>query len=171
MALSSYARAASGALGWDAVLDLTREMDQWQVFGSPREARADLRKYYAEDRWLGQPYFPILVVEKDTLEPICKPIAQGWQMPFASSRGYSSLTLQHDVAELLLHRHARTGQRAVVLFVSDLDPSGLDLQRAWQEALRDFGVKEGGVLASSASASPGSRCGRSAMHGCGRASR
>jgi hypothetical protein len=34
----------------------------------------------------------------------------------------------------------------VVLFVSDLDPSGLDLQRAWQEAVRDFGVREGGEV-------------------------
>ena len=25
-------------------------------------------------------------------------------------------------------------------FVSELDPSGLDLQRAWEQALRDFGV-------------------------------
>jgi hypothetical protein len=103
---------------------------------------ANLRKYYNEDRWLGQSYFPILIVEKDTLEPVCKPIAQSWQMPFASSRGYGSLTLQHDVAELLLHRLARTGQRVVVLFVSDLDPSGLDLQRPWEEALRDFGVHD-----------------------------
>jgi hypothetical protein len=27
-----------------------------------------------------------------------------------------------------------------VYFVSDLDPSGLDLQRAWEEALENFGV-------------------------------
>jgi hypothetical protein len=27
-----------------------------------------------------------------------------------------------------------------VYFVSDLDPSGLDLQRAWEEALNSFGV-------------------------------
>ena len=28
----------------------------------------------------------------------------------------------------------------MVYFVSDLDPSGLDLQRSWEEALRNFGV-------------------------------
>jgi hypothetical protein len=27
-------------LDWDMVLDLTRDLDQWQTFGSPREARA-----------------------------------------------------------------------------------------------------------------------------------
>jgi hypothetical protein len=99
-----------------------------------------MRRRYTEDRWLGQPAYPVLIVEKDTLEPVCKPMAYAWQMPFASSRGYSSLTLQHDVAEMLRDRHARTGQEAVVYFISDLDPSGLDLQRAWQDALLDFGA-------------------------------
>ena len=57
-------RRTNGTLGWDMVLDLS-ELDQWQMFSSPREARADLRKYYTEDRWLGQSHFPILIVEKD----------------------------------------------------------------------------------------------------------
>ena len=59
-------------------------------------------------------------------------------MPFASSRGYSSLKLQHDVAKMLRERHARTGQWTIIYFISDLDPSGLDLQRAWEEALANF---------------------------------
>jgi hypothetical protein len=130
----------AGDLGWDMVLDLTRELDQWQTYESPRAARAALRRRYDEDRWLGQPFFPILVVEKDTMEPVCRPMAMGWQMPFASSRGYGSLTLQHDVALMLRRRQAKTGQRIKVYFVSDLDPSGLDLQRSWEDALRDFGV-------------------------------
>jgi hypothetical protein len=67
-------------------------------------------------------------------------MAQNWQMPFASSRRYGSLTLQHDVAEMLRRRHAQTEQPAVILFVSDLDPSGIDLQRAWEEAMVDFGL-------------------------------
>jgi hypothetical protein len=28
-----------------------------------------MRTYYDEDRWLGQPHYPILVVENDTMEP------------------------------------------------------------------------------------------------------
>jgi hypothetical protein len=131
----------AGDLGWDMVLDLTRELDEWATYDSPREARAAMRRNYDEDRWLGQKYFPVLLVEKDTLEPVCKPIAMRWQMPFASSRGYSSLKLQHDVAKMLNARHARTGQEALILFISDLDPSGLDLQRAWEDAMSNFGVK------------------------------
>ena len=129
-----------GKLSWGMVLDLTRELDEWPAYSSPREARAAMRRYYDEDRWIGQLRYPILIVEKDTLEPVCKPMAQSWQMPFASSRGYSSLTLQHDVADMLCRRYALTGQMTIVYFVSDLDPSGLDLQRAWEEALADFGA-------------------------------
>ena len=130
----------AGALHWNMVLDLTRELDEWQTYGSPREARARMRRIYDEDRWLGQKHFPILVVEKDTLEPVCKPMAGGWQMPFASSRGYSSLKLQHDVARLLNRRYTKIKQTAIIYFISDLDPSGLDLQRAWEEALGNFRV-------------------------------
>jgi hypothetical protein len=42
------------------------------------------------------------------------PMAERWQMPFASSRGYGSLKLQHDVAEMIGQRRAQTGQLAVV---------------------------------------------------------
>jgi hypothetical protein len=42
---------------------------------------------------------------------------------------------------MLNHRYARTGQWTIVYFISDLDPSGLDLQRAWEEALANFGVR------------------------------
>jgi hypothetical protein len=130
-----------GRLDWDMVLDLTRELDQWQTYASPREARAAMRENYDEDRWLGQPYYPLLIVEKDTLEPVCRPMAMRWQMPFASSRGYGSLSLQHEVARVLRARRARhDGQDILVYFVSDLDPSGLDLQRAWEEAFLNFGV-------------------------------
>jgi hypothetical protein len=122
------------------VLDLTRELDEWQTYDSPREARAAMRRQYEEDRWLGQKFYPVLIVEKDTLKPIGKPIASRWQMPFASSRGYSSLKLQHDVAQMLLARYARYRQAPLIYFVSDLDPSGLDLQRAWEKALENFGV-------------------------------
>ncbi len=74
------------------------------------------------------------------MEPVCKPMAMDWQMPFASSRGYGSLTLQHDIAKMLIRWQARTGQSAVVYFISDLDPGGIDLQRAWVEALENFGA-------------------------------
>jgi hypothetical protein len=131
----------AGLLAWDMVLDLTRELTQWQAYASPREARAAARRGYDEDRWLGQRYFPVLVVEKDTMVPISEPIASQWRMPFASSRGYSSLKLQHDVANLIRRREAETGQTAVILFISDLDPSGLfDLQRAWKQAMEKFGA-------------------------------
>jgi hypothetical protein len=130
-----------GRLGWDEVLDLTREFVEWQVFNSPREARAAMRRRYDEDRWLGQPYFPIFIVEKDTMVPVCEPMAQDWQMKFASSRGYGSLKLQYDTARKLSERLAKhPDQRLIVYFISDLDPSGLDLQRSWEDALFNFNL-------------------------------
>ena len=93
-----------GRIDWSMVLDLTREIDHWQTYELPRDARAAMRRRYTEDRWLGQAFYPVLIAEKDTLEPVLEPVARRWQMPFVSSRGYGSLKLQHDVAEMLRHR-------------------------------------------------------------------
>ena len=103
-----------------------------------RDARGYLRSIYSEDQWIGQLYRPLLMVEKDTMEPVCRPMASRWQIPFASSRGYASLKLQHDVARSVQERYAATKQLARVYFISDLDPSGLDLQRAWEKAMSNF---------------------------------
>jgi hypothetical protein len=130
----------NGRLAWDAVLELTHEIAEPLTFRDPRDAQQWLRGIYDEDRWLGQPFYPLLIVEKDTMEPICRPLARRWQILFVSSRGYGSLKLQHDIAQLLNRRQAETGQPAHILFVSDLDPSGLDLQRMWQDALGNFNV-------------------------------
>jgi hypothetical protein len=130
-----------GRLDWEAVLDLTREFVEWEVYNSPREARAAIRRRYDEDRWFGQPYFPIFIVEKDTMVPVCEPMAGDWQMKFASSRGYGSLKLQYDTARKLSERLAKhPDQRLIVYFISDLDPSGLDLQRSWEDALFNFNL-------------------------------
>jgi hypothetical protein len=34
------------ALDWDVVLELTRELDEWLTYRSPREGRADMRRRY-----------------------------------------------------------------------------------------------------------------------------
>jgi hypothetical protein len=34
----------NGSLSWEMVLDLTRELDEWQTYESPREARAAMRR-------------------------------------------------------------------------------------------------------------------------------
>ena len=115
----------SGDIGWGDVLDLTRTLDERTTFESPCEARAALRHQYSEDRWLGQLFYPTLIVEKDTLEPICLPIARTFQMPFASSRGYSSLTL----CTTLLRCSNAAGQRRSRRRLSSLSPTSI--RAAW----------------------------------------
>jgi hypothetical protein len=42
----------AGRLSWSMVLDLTRELVRWQIYGSARQARAEMRQSYDEDRWI-----------------------------------------------------------------------------------------------------------------------
>jgi hypothetical protein len=71
----------AGNLGWDMVLDLTRELDEWQIYESPREARAALRRRYDEDRWVGQPFYPIFIVEKALWSQCVDPWLWGGKCP------------------------------------------------------------------------------------------
>ena len=34
-----------------------------------------MRRRYDEDRWANQLYYPVFLVEKDTMEPVCRPMA------------------------------------------------------------------------------------------------
>ena len=103
----------AGRLDWDPVLDLTRDLDEWQTYRSPREAPAALRRRYQEDRWLGQPYSDFNCREGHAGASLP---ADGAAVTDAVrlSRGYGSLKLQHDVAEMLRHRFAKTKQLAVI---------------------------------------------------------
>ena len=80
------------------VLDLTRELDEWRTYGSPREARADLRRALRRGPLAGAALLPDPDRREGHDGAGVQADAQRWQMPFASSRGYSSLKLQHDVA-------------------------------------------------------------------------
>ena len=72
----------AGRLGWDRC---SISPVSWIASGRPTAHHATPARCYAavydEDRWIGQPLYPVLIVEKDTLEPVCKPSRRRWQMP------------------------------------------------------------------------------------------
>jgi len=96
-------------------------------------------------RWAGQPTVVELWIEKEALAPTIENWLLGAGVTIRVGRGYPSWTFVHScVSELkrVLERH----ERVVVLYLGDLDPSGVDIQRFIQEALDFFRLPRGKVV-------------------------
>lgn len=119
--------------GWfPALADLGRSVARLYSYGSPEQARAELREDYRRDRTEGQPYAIYLGLEKGTLTAQVRSWFDDRGLPVVALRGYSSQTLADDVREEV----EADGRPAVLLYAGDFDPSGDDL-------LRDFIARTG----------------------------
>jgi hypothetical protein len=90
-------------------------------------------------RWANQPCVPEIWLEKDALARTMEAWVGGLSVPIKVNRGYASWTfIYKNVQEIrgILGRHGK----AVILYLGDLDPSGVDIERFLREALDFFGL-------------------------------
>lgn len=131
-----------GYISWNALADETRPVTTWLVHQDPqsfmREEISDFLKGYRRDYQQSQPNHLELLVEKNTLLPILRPVAMQYLMPITAGRGYCSLPPRHAMAE----RYFDSGKDTLVLFiVSDFDPDGETIAESYARSMRDdFGV-------------------------------
>ena len=85
-----------------------------------------------------QPNHIEILVEKNTVAQILRPVAMEYCVPFTSGRGYCSLPPRHAIAE----RFQKSGKDSLVLLiVSDFDPDGEEIAASFARSMRDdFGV-------------------------------
>ncbi len=127
-----------GYISWDAISDETRPVTTWDVHQDPqmfiRKEIADFLKGYWRDYQQSQPNHLELLVEKNTLLPILRPIAMQYCIPITAGRGYCSLPPRHAMAE----RYWDSGKDTLVLFiVSDFDPDGETIAESYARSMRD----------------------------------
>ncbi len=132
----------TGEIPFDAIHDTTRPVVVWNVFRQPApfirsELNGFLKAYY-RDLMQSQPNHVEIIGEKNTIEGVIKPVAGDYTIPYTIGRGYSSLPPRHDMAV----RFRRSGKEKLVLLVlSDFDPEGEDIGRAFAQSMRDdFGI-------------------------------
>jgi hypothetical protein len=87
-----------------------------------------------------QPAHVELLVEKNTVFALLqRHVARQFRLPITSLRGYGSYPAARDVAGRF---QASGKQRLVVIYVSDLDPEGMDMPSSWKKYLEhDFSVR------------------------------
>ncbi|MCE9545761.1 MAG: ParB N-terminal domain-containing protein [Planctomycetia bacterium] len=135
--LLTRARLA-GDIGMEAIADETRPVVVWGVhptaggfIGSELDG---FLKGYWRDLLQSQPNHIELVVEKNTVAPIVRPVAARFCLPMTSGRGYCSLPPRAAIAE----RFQDSGkEKLVLLIVSDFDPDGEAIAESLARSLRD----------------------------------
>jgi hypothetical protein len=140
--LLTDARSA-GLIDPDDINDDTRPTSQITtsetIGGYVSETLDDLFSSYCSDVHKDQSVHLELLVEKNTIYPLLrKHVAWKYRLPITSMHGYGSYPAARDVAK----RFKDSGKdKLVIVYVSDLDPEGVDMPSSWKKYLEhDFGV-------------------------------
>lgn len=135
--LLTRARLA-GDIPMDCIADETRPVTTWTVYKCApdyiREELKDCFKGYWRDLMQSQPNHIEILVEKNTVTQILKPVAMEYCIPFTSGRGFCSLPPRHAIAQ----RFRKSGKDSLVLLiVSDFDPDGEEIAASFARSMRD----------------------------------
>jgi hypothetical protein len=113
-----------GDIPWEWIVDETRALERTPTWDDPAEyARATIRNY-RRDFWNQQPYRVQVWSEKGTVRGVLAPVLDDYAVGFLPVHGFSSATAAHDIAE------DDDGRDLIVLYVGDLDPSGMYMSEA-----------------------------------------
>lgn len=122
----------AGLIPWSMIEDRTRELKKNRYTQNLNE----IIENYRIDMWENQVFRPIILLEKDALISSIAPICSALDVAYLSTRGYCSLSTQHELAQMI----NQSDQQIVILCLSDHDPSGLDLERDHADKLELFGA-------------------------------
>lgn len=127
----------AGLVSWTAIEDRGRNLMGLATQLSPKEAVKAARAEYRRDLWEDQPYRPEMWEEKQALEGVIGPVCDEERINFFSTRGYNSMSEAWRAGQRFA-RYIQRGQRPVVFYLGDHDPSGIDMTRDVEERLTLF---------------------------------
>lgn len=134
--LISDARKA-GMLDWNMILDRGRVTVANSHWETPKQILESAAQSFAIDKWLAQPSYVRVMVEKQALEGVLIPVCEEMDVPFLANKGYCSDSTMYRVAKQLAAANRR-GKNPVVIYLGDHDPSGIDMSRDVQERLEMY---------------------------------
>lgn len=103
----------------------------------------DISEYHTLPKWLDQPYYVELWVEKDALAGFLSPLCNDLGVGLVVSRGYTSYTFKQEVIQRF---EERSGDRdPILLYLGDLDPSGYDIYRCLRDEIQNGQVERIGL--------------------------
>jgi hypothetical protein len=102
---------------------------------------SDFAKVYSQsfgyDMWQNQPRIVEVLIEKDGVLSVLRPICSEHQVYLRSLHGQSSITLACEVAKRFAEAWAE-GKLCTVLYGGDHDPSGYCIERSLRDKITDY---------------------------------
>lgn len=127
----------AGEVSWDAIEDRTRNLKSVGHWDSPADIIASARYGFALDKWADQPWYVEGWVEKEALAGVLQRVANKWDIPYFSCRGYVSAS-EMFAAGQRMKRRVDDGKQVLLLDMGDHDPSGMDMTRDKIDRLKMF---------------------------------
>jgi hypothetical protein len=81
----------AGLLDWDWIEDRLRVVADLAHWLDPQEIVGAVATQYRIDKWQGQSYRPIVLIEKDALAGVIEPTCRSLDVAYLACRGYTSV--------------------------------------------------------------------------------
>ena len=127
----------AGLIDWGMVVDRLRLPYRVHTVADAEVALDEMVESFTKNKWLDQPYHVEVMAEKDTETGVLWPVCRDLEVPFSANRGYSSTSALYRVGKRLREAFDR-GQKPVILYIGDHDPSGLHMDRDIQRRVAMF---------------------------------
>ena len=134
----SDARLA-GLIDWDMIEDRARETSIPPAWDTPADIIQTAAAQFRLDRWKGQKNYIEVMVEKDALSGILKPVCRDLHVRFTANKGYSSSSAMYEAGKRIAAA-AENGKTPHLFYLGDHDPSGIDMTRDITERLQVFSL-------------------------------
>ena len=113
-----------GHIPWEWIVDETRAIERTSTWANPAEYARCVARSYRRDFWDQQPIRCEIWSEKGTVRGVLQPVLDHYAVGFRVMHGFSGATTLYDVSQ------DDDGRDLIVLYVGDLDPSGMFMSEA-----------------------------------------
>jgi hypothetical protein len=126
-----------GRVPYAAVTDGSRLRLKPTSWDGVEQMLSDVTSSYRRALWNDQVAEVIIISEKDAITGVVYPVTAAYDVELCITRGYSSETFTHSIAQTVRHNNS-VGKRTFVYQLGDHDPSGVDGWRSFGERVRGF---------------------------------
>jgi hypothetical protein len=127
----------AGLIDWESIEDRGRTPEKHSEWATVSDLVQSAIYSYRLPRWKDQDYYVELYCEKQAMESVLKPIADKYHIYFGSNKGYLSASTMYDLAKRIQEK-IEEERKAIILYLGDHDPSGLDMVRDIKKRIEEF---------------------------------